>query len=87
MFPFSEYFDSAACKGLDVGGDIFGLNLDGRYLFIFEYFCDIHFSSTSNKNLDAARCLRGYYSSNEFKNAASLALGALVQRIDNDIYL
>ena len=78
MLPSLKLFDLAASKSLYVGGDVFGQDLDGRYVLISEGFGNIHFIPTGDKHLDMASDLRCYYTGDESKDVFSLLLWTLV---------
>lgn len=78
MIPNPKLFNLTANKGLDVGGDILGLDLDCRYVSVSKGFGDVHFFPTGDEHFDTASNLRRHYADDEFEDGSSLLLWTLV---------
>jgi hypothetical protein len=74
MPPSLELLNLAARKDCYIACNVFGPNLDCRYLLVFKGFSYVYFVLTSNKYLNVASNLRSNYASNKSKDASPLLL-------------
>jgi hypothetical protein len=87
MLPFQERLDLAACKGRNIGGDVFSLYPKHRQLLVLKSFGNVHFLSTGDEYLDTTCTRHGHYTSDEAEDILPRLLWTFIQGIKHHKYL